>query len=464
MRTMTIMTVARATTAARPVAAHTARRLAWALAATIPLLLGACNTDEILDVDRPDIVTPDNLQSEAGLATLRAGALGDFALALSGSSAGHGSTPGLLHYTASFTDEVTYAGTFPTRREIDERRIQERNGDNAGAYQNLHRARVAAENVVAAYQRFAGSGAAAAGEAEARSINGFAYVLFGENYCSGVPFSTAQENGELVFGDPLTTTAMFERAVEIFDGALAAAGQTATQQSLARVGRGRALLNLGRFDEAAQVVMAVPTEFMYLIEHSNNSLREQNGFYQLSAVDRQYSVAEREAGTGLPFRSAQDPRVPWTRIEGEVGQDGNTPFYLQLKYPAPGSPVPLATGVEARLIEAEAALRAGDAGRFAAIHGALRSGAGLPPLALAGLSGAQLVDVHFQERAFWLWLTAHRLGDMRRLVRQYGRAVETVFPSGPYFKGGVYGPDVNFIIPVAEQNNPNFAGCLDRNP
>lgn len=458
------MTVARATPAARQVAAHTARRLAWALAAAVPLLLGACNTDRILDVDRPDIVTPDNLQSESGLATLRAGALGDFALALSGSSAGHGSTPGLLHYTSSFTDEVTYSGTFPTRREFDERRIQERNGDNAGAYRNLHRARAAAENVVAAYERFTGSDATAAGEAEARSINGFTYVLFGESYCSGVPFSTAQENGELVFGDPLTTTAMFERAVEIFDGALAVAGPAAAQQSLARIGRGRALLNLGRFEEAAQAVAAVPTEFVYVVEHSNNSLREQNGFYQLSAVDRQYSVAEREGGTGLPFRSAEDPRAPWTRTEGEVGQDGSTPFYLQLKYPTPGSPVPLATGVEARLIEAEAALRANDTGGFAAIHDALRSGAGLPPLALAGLSGDQLVDVHFRERAFWLWLTAHRLGDMRRMVRQYGRAVDAVFPSGSYFKGGVYGPDVNFIIPVDERNNPNFTGCLDRNP
>ena len=47
---------------------------------------------------------------------------------------------------------------------------------------------------------------------------------------------------------------------------------------------------------------------------------------------------------------------------------------------------------------------------------------------------------------------------MRRLVRQYGRDAETVFPTGDYHKGGSYGPDVNFPLPIEEQNNPNSAG------
>ena len=32
----------------------------------------------------------------------------------------------------------------------------------------------------------------------------------------------------------------------------------------------------------------------------------------------------------------------------------------------------------------------------------------------------------FRERAFWLWGTAHRLGDMRRLIRHYGRTEASV--------------------------------------
>ena len=61
-----------------------------------------------------------------------------------------------------------------------------------------------------------------------------------------------------------------------------------------------------------------------------------------------------------------------------------------------------------------------------------------------------------------MWGTAHRLGDMRRLVRQYSRPQETVFPVGEYHKGGEYGSDVNFPVSSDERNNPKFTGCIDR--
>ena len=72
----------------------------------------------------------------------------------------------------------------------------------------------------------------------------------------------------------------------------------------------------------------------------------------------------------------------------------------------------------------------------------------------------------------WLWLSAHRLSDLRRLVRQYGRLADAVFPTGPYFKAqfSAYGTDVNFPIPFDEFNNPNLSdlpptqSCIDRNP
>ena len=79
----------------------------------------------------------------------------------------------------------------------------------------------------------------------------------------------------------------------------------------------------------------------------------------------------------------------------------------------------------------------------------------LPPLVLQATPAAQ-VDQLFKERAYWLFLTSHRLGDLRRLVRQYGRAVNTVFPNGSYFKGGTYGNNVNVPVPFQEQNNPEY--------
>jgi hypothetical protein len=77
------------------------------------------------------------------------------------------------------------------------------------------------------------------------------------------------------------------------------------------------------------------------------------------------------------------------------------------------------------------------------------------------------VDLVFRERAFWLFSTGHRTGDLRRLVRHYGRTPATVFPTGAWHKGGNYGADVTMPIPQAEQNNPNVGSgneaCIDRN-
>src|SRR5205823_8763684 len=79
----------------------------------------------------------------------------------------------------------------------------------------------------------------------------------------------------------------------------------------------------------------------------------------------------------------------------------------------------------------------------------------LPPLTLQATTAAQ-VDQLFHERAYWMYLTSHRLGDLRRLIRQYGRPVNTVFPNGLYFKGGTYGMDVNVNDLHHVQNNPIY--------
>ena len=72
------------------------------------------------------------------------------------------------------------------------------------------------------------------------------------------------------------------------------------------------------------------------------------------------------------------------------------------------------------------------------------------------------MDLLFYERGFTLFGEGHRVGDRRRLIRQYGRGAEEVFPTGAYHKGGFYGTDTNLIIPLAEEDNPYFSGCLDR--
>ena len=86
---------------------------------------------------------------------------------------------------------------------------------------------------------------------------------------------------------------------------------------------------------------------------------------------------------------------------------------------------------------------------------------GLAPLPMETTAAAQ-VDQLFRERAFWLFATGHRLGDLRRLVRQYARPATSVFPTGPYKTGEQYGNDVNFAPDATQLGNAAYTGCANR--
>ena len=429
---------------------------------TAIVAFGTYSCDKMVNVTDPDIVTPESLVGQQGLETLRAGSLGDLAVAMSGSAAGHGATAGLITMSALMTDEYIYTGTFPTRREADTRNVQNTNGTMNGIYGNMHRARAAAER---AAELAAEIGGLTAIESEMQNISGYSYIMFAETFCPGVPFSKAPaDGGDLQLGEPLTTELMFSRAADWFDDALNSAGSANAQMAnLARIGKARALLGLGQISEAASMVQSVPTDFVYNIEHSDNSLRQQNGIYIMTTVRQQFSVAGGKGGNGLFFQADSlppDPRVPW-EDNGEKGQDDITKYYNQLKYTSTSASVVLASGIEARLIEAEAAVQAADTQAVEDIHNALRALEGLPADDLSGMDQDELRAYHFKERAFWLFSTGHRQGDLRRLVRVYGKNASDVFPWGTYFKGGQYEPVLSFPVPQSEENNPNFKGCLD---
>ena len=128
--------------------------------------------------------------------------------------------------------------------------------------------------------------------------------------------------------------------------------------------------------------------------------------------------------------------------------------------------------VPARAFEAEVALKNGNVTTWLAIHNALRAAppklgdiqpAAMAPLVDPGTDAAR-VQLQFREKAFWTFGRGQRLGDMRRLIRQYGRTADNTFPQGVHYKGGNYAGDVNLPIVTDERNNPNFKGCTNRNP
>jgi len=108
-------------------------------------------------------------------------------------------------------------------------------------------------------------------------------------------------------------------------------------------------------------VASVPTSFSYTANHSSADARTQN-MMKAFIFDFDYlSVSNNEGVNGLDFASANDPRVVVDNPPPFVSRfDGETPHFRFLKYNSFEAPVVVASGVEARLIEAEALLRAND--------------------------------------------------------------------------------------------------------
>jgi hypothetical protein len=389
--------------------------------------------------------------------------VGDFAVAYTGVNNGNNGE-GIVLNSGLFADEFISTDYFSSHVEIDTRKLTVANSSNNGVTRNLLRARTSAEATAKFYADVGQPNAV--GRAWALNLAGMVYTIVAEDYCSGVPFSSIDSTGRKEYGAPKSTLEMLATAVARFDSAraIADAAGSSEQAYLSQVGKGRALLDAGQFAAAAAAVSGVPLSYDFSTEQGTSDDRTKSGIYDLTYLDTRYTVADGEGGNGLPFVSAADPRVPIDSL-GISAFDGATSLYPTSKYNSYSSPTPIATGAEAQLIRAEAALRGGDYGTALQLLNDLRASAGYGPLLGAGTPAAQQ-DQLFAERAFWLFGTAHRLGDMRRLVAQYGRTASTVYPVGNYFKGGSYGTQLSLLVPQDEEQNPSFsrAACDPTKP
>jgi hypothetical protein len=440
--------------------------------------LAACSQDLIAPV--PDFVLPDQISGPAALSSAYAAAISDFQVGFAGTS----TVEGIVNMSGTLSDELFNAETFPTRIEVDKRTTNPVNSTMLPIFRNIQRARHTAELVEI---RFAIGDSTNPNRAEVQALAGYTYVLLAEDYCNGVPTSNVAADGSFIYGAAQTTDQLYAIALQKFDSAIARAtpaGAAGTQAlNLAKVGKARVLVDQGKYALAAAVVTGasgVPTSFAYNIQHDANTGRQNNGVNAFMYISKRFAIGDKKGTNGLAYFSSGDTRVGGIRTPAtNLGLDGVTPELQTLKYQDRTSPTPLALGTEARLIEAEAALAANDTTGFLANINAARvnsktyavgpvgtSAGALAPIVGVPPTAAARVDLLFSERAFDLFLTAHRLGDMRRLIRQYGRGSESVFPTGVYpgsKTSGNYGTDVNLPIPFEEINNPAFTGCIDRN-
>jgi len=435
----------------------------------VGVLLSACSVDKVLQVPDPDVALPSELKGKAALPTILATAIGDFQVAFAGTGTG---PEGLVNMTGLFTDEFSFTETFPTRVQVDRRAIDQNNSTMSTIFFDVERARQSSFRAESAYKALA---PADTGYSEALSLEGYSFLMLAESYCSGVPITKLDAAGNVIPGVPLTTQQLLDSALNRFTIALSVAKTTGNSRltDLARVGTARALIfqSNANLAAAADTVAAVSPDFEYIVFSSSNTGRQNNGVFELQWLEGRWTQANNEGKNGLPFRSANDPRTPF--LDLGLGFDNQREVFGTLKYASRDASTVLASYTEAQLIIAEAQLAAGNyagVGGTLGILNTLRSDAGIAALAPAATSQDQLLQL-FSERAFWLYLTEHRLGDLRRLSRAapagYGLNSESVFPTGTYTGrgGGIYGPDVNFPIPLDEiLSNPNSHGCIDRNP
>jgi hypothetical protein len=383
-----------------------------ALAGTAALavgILGACKSDQVLNVDSPDILGVAAYQTPAGVDALRFGVLADFTYAFDGN------TDAFTVITGNMADELDATDTFADRLSINARQSAEVNTNMEAEYRNMQQAHLGAVNAATVIANVAPEKKAQ--RAEMYLIQGFTEIFFAEGWCSGTPIS----NGG-VPGKPNTTAELLTMAVAHFDTALTLGDTTALSTRVkyaAQIGRGRALLGLGRYADAAAAVAGVPRSFQYVTSHSTGNTREQNGMWsaEVNGATR-YSLVSSEGTNGLPYLSTStDPRIPWapsTRI-GFDGQTKNLP--TQLKFGRVDNGI-VADGTEAQLIILENTLQAGTQTARDAVFAGLNqlratNSPAIPPIAgSAPTTQDAAVSQLFAERAYWTWLTGHRLGDM----------------------------------------------------
>jgi hypothetical protein len=448
---------------------NSARRVIRPVGAMAAVFAVAGCSSDLLSVPTPDVIAEAAIGGSLGVTTLRNGAMQDFIVSYSGTQ------DGFVVVSGNLGDELNTTDTFADRYNTDGRSSSEVLGGAVQApYVQLQLARASLASTIEKWIVTKPTTAAVKDSlSEMFAIRGFTETAFGEAWCSGVPFSKVTATGDFEYGSPQTTAQVYARASASMDTALANATGT-NYRSLASIGKARVLLNQGQFAQAAAAVSGVATSYKYVLSHSIATGRQTNGLWSaMYNAGTRYTVTTKEGANGIDYLvTPADPRVPWVPT-ANLGFDGtSTNLPRQLKYTSQSAPFTLADGIEARLIQAEARLQGATQADRDAVFEQLNTlrATGLAtviaPLAASPTTQAAAVDMLFKERAYWLFLTGHRLGDMRRLIRQYGRTAATVFPTGAmrYRPGNNYGNDVNLVIPFIERNNPKFNGCLDRNP
>lgn len=423
--------------------------------------VAACDIEGLLQVEDPDVVTPQQLSGPTAIPTVVAGVVGDF----------QESYNDFAWFTALFTDELLHGGTFTSWEATDQRDLSM--DLTPGNWDETQVARQSAEDAVALFEESVGdpdfedvSGLLQEGIALAKFYGGYQHVLMGEFYCEMV----IEEVGPVASPEEA-----LQKGIGLLQEAESRAGEAGRPdvRTAARIGQARANLQLGNYDEAASLVSDVPDDFLFVSEYSSNTPQQQNQIFELSyGID---AALRASVGDGTQEnrhferwayydewveQGLVDPDPDLTAFESSVR------VQVQKLHDKRGSNIHLASGWEARMIEAEAMLRNGQVQAAEELVNRLLASEdqSVNPMSMLnadlGLGAFRPVEFtgDLQEdlpemaraRASGLWLSTDRQATLRRYK---------VLDGVDLYPARSLGDDHCFPIPRSEANtNPNVPG------
>lgn len=364
------------------------------LAGLCILAVALAGCGDLLTPENPGEILAEDLRDPKALPILLNGVAGEFAYTYSYAAVtvGH------------FANELWHTGSQGGWRELN-RGIADPSGQLGTVYNRAGKATWTAQNAAELIEEAFPDAASRPELARARVYSGFSMLILADNFCQ------VTVDG----GPPMTAEAAYQAARGHFDEVIAVANAAGREdlrlQALA--GRARAALMLGDYQQARDDARAIPEGWRFLAIYSQNSSRE-NNFVPSHTVAR----FRKEGGVDPRFfsdpRYAGDPRLAFVDKGPDFkGEDRIRQFVEQSKFPDRDSDMNIASWREARLIEAEAEARMGNAARAVALVNELRTSAGLAPYDGPVTQAAVLEQIFF-ERSVELFLEAKHLADLRR--------------------------------------------------